>query len=47
LVIDASTPKLNAVIVEGGLIFKDGKDISFDACYFVIRMGFLQIGTET
>lgn len=47
LIIDKSTPILNAVIVEGVLIFSDEVDyLSFDAYYLIVRFGKLVIGTE-
>lgn len=42
---DVSTPELDAVIVEGTLIFED-KDKTFDAHYLVCMQGKVQIGTE-
>lgn len=47
LIVDKSTPILNAVIVEGVLIFSDEVGaLSFDAYYFIVRFGKLVIGTE-
>jgi hypothetical protein len=44
VLVDVSTPILNAVIVEGALIFKD-TPLTFDAHYVMIRAGRFQIGT--
>lgn len=45
LIIDASTPKLYVVIVEGTLTFLDGVDLTMDATYIVIREGKFTAGT--
>lgn len=48
LLVDASTPKLYAVIVEGGnIIFADEQDMTFDASYFLLNGGELRAGTPT
>jgi hypothetical protein len=39
LLVDQSSPKLKAVIVEGVLIFEDTKDLTFDSEYIFIRGG--------
>lgn len=45
VLLDDSTPELNAVIIEGTLIFED-KDKTFDANYLVCMGGRVQIGTR-
>lgn len=46
LLVDMSTPKLYAVIVEGGnIIFADEKDMTFDASYFLLNGGEFRAGT--
>lgn len=40
LLIDENTPILGVVVVEGGIIFKDGVDLTFDAHYVIVRHGF-------
>lgn len=44
---DASTPVLNAVIVEGVIIWSDEADYTFDAYFLLIRGGKIIIGTES
>lgn len=46
LIVDASTPVLNAVIVEGTIIWADEEDYTFDAHFLIVRGGRLIIGTE-
>lgn len=46
LLVDISPPVLYTVIVEGRIIFEDGKDIHFNAHYFLIIGGEFQAGTE-
>lgn len=47
MIVDASTPILNAVIVEGTIIWADEGDYTFDAYYLIVRGGRLIIGTES
>jgi len=47
LIVDSSTPVLNAVIVEGTIIWADEGDYTFDAYYIIIRGGNFIIGTES
>jgi hypothetical protein len=47
LIIDATPPKLLAIIVEGSVLFEDVKDLQLHASYIIIREGRFQIGTET
>ena len=47
VIVDQNSPKeLNAVIVEGTLIFEDGAVSEFHANYIIVRNGRLIIGTE-
>lgn len=45
-----NSPRLNALIVEGGLIFEPSQDRShhrtFDAHYIFVRKGYMEVGTE-
>ena len=45
LLVDQSTPILNAVIVEGVLIFEDQPKMTFDAWFIMINNGRFEIGT--
>ena len=45
LLIDVSTPKLKAVIVEGNLLFEDKKTLTFDAHYVFIKGGSFNVGS--
>ena len=44
VLLDVSTSILNAVLIEGNLIFDD-KDLTFDAYYVVVRGGSVKVGT--
>ena len=39
LLVDESTPVLYTVLVDGKIMFEDGKDLTFDAHYMVINGG--------
>mmetsp|Transcript_27798 Transcript_27798/g.24415 ORF Transcript_27798/g.24415 Transcript_27798/m.24415 type:complete len:468 (+) Transcript_27798:561-1964(+) len=46
ILLDVSPPKLNALVIEGALIFADEADITLDAHYIMINYGRFQVGTE-
>jgi hypothetical protein len=46
LIVNESTDQLNAVIVEGTILWSDDKDMTFDANFIIIRGGHFQVGTE-
>lgn len=46
LMVDVSTPLLKVVVVEGGIVFSDERDLEFKARMMVIYKGVFQAGSE-
>ena len=46
ILVDVSTPILYSVLIEGGIIFEDERDLEFNAIMIICHMCFIQIGTE-
>jgi hypothetical protein len=46
ILVDVSTPILCSVMIEGGIIFEDEKDLEFNAHIVICHMCFIQMGTE-
>jgi hypothetical protein len=47
IMLDENTPKLNAVIVQGILVFDDRKDLEMHAKYIWVKGGTMEVGTES
>eukprot|EP00117_Sycon_ciliatum_P037364 scpid335/ scgid27970/ Fibrocystin-L; Polycystic kidney and hepatic disease 1-like protein 1 len=47
LILDAKTPELNIVIVQGDLLFDDSQDVLLQAKYIFIHGGRVLVGSET